>query len=43
MKIDVKDILPPGEQNLLQALVVEAFAPRFAPGAKVLYLGDTEH
>lgn len=33
--------LSPGEHNALQAAVVEEFGPRFAPGAKVLYLGDT--
>jgi len=32
--------LSPGEHNKLQAAVVEEFAPRFAPGARVLYLGD---
>jgi type II restriction enzyme len=33
--------LSPGRHNLLQAAVIEAFAPRFAPGAHLLYLGDT--
>lgn len=33
--------LSPGLHNELQRLVVEEFAPRFAPGAIVLYLGDT--
>jgi len=33
--------LSPGKHNLLQAAVVEQFAPRFAPGAHLLYLGDT--
>lgn len=33
--------LSPGEHNRLQVAVVEAFGPRFAPGAKLLYLGDT--
>ena len=33
--------LSPGKHNLLQAAVVEEFAPRFAPGAHLLYLGDT--
>lgn len=34
--------LSPGEHNELQAAVVEEFAPRFAPGGKLLYMGDTE-
>lgn len=33
--------LSPGKHNLLQAAVVEEFAPRFAAGARLLYLGDT--
>jgi len=33
--------LSPGKHNLLQVAVVEQFAPRFAPGASLLYLGDT--
>ena len=33
--------LSPGEHNAVQAAIVEAFAPRFAPGSQVLYLGDT--
>jgi hypothetical protein len=33
--------LSPGEHNRLQVAIVEAFGPRFAPGAKLLYLGDT--
>ena len=33
--------LSPGEHNQLQAEVIEYFAPRYAPGAKILYLGDT--
>jgi hypothetical protein len=33
--------LSPGRHNVVQAAVIEKFAPRFAPGAKVLYLGDT--
>ena len=35
--------LSPGEHNLLQVAVVEDFAPRFAPGGKLLYIGDTEN
>jgi len=35
--------LSPGEHNKLQAAVVEEFGPRFAPGARLLYLGDTEN
>lgn len=34
--------LSPGKHNELQAAVVEHFAPRFAPGSKLVYLGDTE-
>lgn len=33
--------LSPGQHNEVQRAVVEQFAPRFAPGAKLLYLGDT--
>jgi len=33
--------LSPGRHNQLQAAVVEVFAPRFAPGSRLLYLGDT--
>ena len=33
--------LSPGRHNELQRAVVDAFAPRFAPGAQLFYLGDT--
>ena len=33
--------LSPGRHNDLQRAIVEEFAPRFAPGAHLLYLGDT--
>jgi adenine-specific DNA-methyltransferase len=33
--------LSPGSHNQLQVAVVEEFGPRFAPGANVLYVGDT--
>ncbi len=33
--------LSPGVHNELQRLIVEDFAPRFAPGSLVMYLGDT--
>lgn len=33
--------LSPGKHNILEAAIIEEFAPRFAPGAQVLYLGDT--
>lgn len=33
--------LSPGKHNKLQADIVEQFAPRFAPGAHLVYLGDT--
>jgi adenine-specific DNA-methyltransferase len=35
--------LSPGEHNELQIEVIEEFGPRFAPGAQVLYVGDTEN
>lgn len=34
--------LSPGAHNEVQAAVVEEFAPRFAPGGKLLYIGDTD-
>jgi type II restriction enzyme len=33
--------LSPGKHNDLQKAIVENFAPRFAPGATLLYIGDT--
>lgn len=33
--------LSPGKHNEVQKAVIEEFAPRFAPGACLLYLGDT--
>lgn len=33
--------LSPGKHNVIQAAVVEEFIPRFAPGSRLLYLGDT--
>jgi len=33
--------LSPGKHNELQAIIVSEFGPRFAPGAKLLYIGDT--
>lgn len=33
--------LSPGRHNDLQVAVIEEFGPRFAPGAEVLYVGDT--
>lgn len=33
--------LSPGAHNQLQAAVIENFAPRYSPGAHLLYLGDT--
>lgn len=35
--------LSPGHHNELQRLVVVEFLPRFAAGATLLYLGDTDH
>lgn len=34
-------VLSPGKHNEVQAAIVMEFAPRFAPGAVLLYLGDT--
>ena len=34
-------LLSPGKHNKLQVAIVEEFAPRFAPEAMLLYLGDT--
>jgi len=36
-----KSRLSPGKHNEVQAAVIHQFIPRFAPGAKLLYLGDT--
>jgi type II restriction enzyme len=33
-------VLSPGKHNALQATIIKEFAPRFAPGASLLYLGD---
>ena len=33
--------LSPGKHNKLQKAIIEDFAPRFAPNAKCLYVGDT--
>lgn len=33
--------LSPGKHNQLQAAIIAEFGPRFAPGAKLIYLGDT--
>ena len=33
--------LSPGHHNEVQKAIVEEFAPRFAPGAQLLYLGET--
>lgn len=33
--------LSPGRHNELQVAVIQQFGPRFAPGARVLYVGDT--
>lgn len=34
--------LSPGDQNILIQAMVEEFAPRFTPGARVLYIGDAD-
>jgi hypothetical protein len=36
-------ILSPGIHNQLQAQIISDFGPTFAPGATVLYVGDTEN
>ena len=33
--------LSPGKHNKLEVAIIEEFGPRFAPGAKPIYLGDT--
>jgi adenine-specific DNA-methyltransferase len=33
--------LSPGKHNRLQVAVIQQFGPRFAPGSRVLYVGDT--
>lgn len=33
--------LSPGKHNDVQKAIIEEFAPRFAPGSKLLYIGDT--
>jgi hypothetical protein len=33
----------PGDHNSLQKAIIEEFAPRFAKGAEILYVGDTEN
>jgi adenine-specific DNA-methyltransferase len=33
--------LSPGKHNKLEVAIVKEFGPRFAPGAKLIYLGDT--
>lgn len=35
-------VFSPGKHNQLQKAIIEDFAPRFAPGAEVLYVGDTK-
>lgn len=33
--------LSPGKHNQLQVKIIEDFAPRFAPGSRIVYMGDT--
>jgi len=33
--------LSPGQHNKLEVAIIEEFGPRFAPGAKLIYFGDT--
>jgi hypothetical protein len=37
-----KILLSPGGQNPLVKLIIEQFCPRFTPGGRILYVGDTE-
>lgn len=42
VKINGKDLqFSPGKHNQLQKSIIEDFAPRFAKGAEVLYVGDS--
>ena len=42
VKVNGKELqFSPGKHNQLQKAIIEEFAPRFAPGAEVLYVGDT--
>ncbi len=42
VKINGEDLkFSPGKHNELQKSIIEEFAPRFAKGAEVLYVGDT--
>ena len=42
VKINGKDFtFSPGKHNMLQKAIIEEFAPRFAPNAECLYVGDT--
>lgn len=42
VKINGQDLtFSPGAHNLLQKLIIEEFAPRFAPNSECLYVGDT--
>jgi hypothetical protein len=34
--------LSPGGQNVLVKQIVEEFCPRFTPGGKPIYIGDTD-
>lgn len=44
IKIDGEKLkLGPGKYNQLQKAIIEEFAPRFAKGAELLYVGDTEN
>lgn len=39
---DEKELyLSPGKHNQLQVKIIEDFAPRFAPGSRIVYVGDT--
>lgn len=38
---DLEITLSPGEHSHLMKQIIEAFAPRFAPGSQLIYVGDT--
>ena len=39
---DIEMSLSPGGQNVLVEKIIKEFCPRFAPGGRVIYLGDTD-
>lgn len=41
LKSGIELNLSPGKHNKVQIAIITAFAPRFAPGSELLYMGDT--